>query len=244
VELRLGSEGCIEEAEEEFLEQDYWIGEPEYSVEVILSGKRSVIEGSDLNVIAPYLEDLEVFTSFRAVSQQDYRQLRKQSRREVGRVEEEFSEAVFSHPADRLAAVYEEIGNIPYTHHKFDAEVDGLEEILQEAEQVEESMRKSRRFSVQEVGLKGYSAGKNAVEEFESIQENLSLNVYFRYSFGRNLRGYEEVNGTVELGDGEPNIVIPRENGRAEEEIVQEFIEIYGEDEGPKAVSGLTERKK
>jgi len=187
VRIKSPSQAQLEKAEEEFkdlLHDSNWIGSPEKSVEVLVSGKKSPLYGNSVLAVEPYLGDTHVIASFRSVSSEDYNDLLRENSRKVHRVNEDFAGNDFYFEADRLGEINRKLGISPFSNYVFEADFKALNEDFYNALLFEKVVSDKDVFEITQGGISGQSRGENVSDTFEQVQKNLSVNVELNYMPG------------------------------------------------------------
>jgi len=202
--------------------EDSWVGKPESSMELhLLSGTRD-IEAQSFRRLEPRLDNLRVFGCIKNLSAERMRELNQNEKYGSRRVEinRSYAEEGNWEMSSYLQSIYGAVPDqdVSLEFFSVDADLENLNYNIAVGEEIEETMREDKDFSVTGVELNAFSEGNFPENTYGKLKSSLFCNIHFLYGGDENLtqeynaitdqwgdpNNYSGVPGVVKVGEERP----------------------------------------
>lgn len=188
----------------ESFREDSWLGRPESSLELHLLSGTKPLDAASFGRLEPFLDNLRVLGCFKDISIEDMFELQHDedySHRLV-EIDRAYAEEGNWEMSSYLESIYDAVPDRDVSLEFFseEADIDNLSYNSAIVEEIEDSMREDKDFSITGIELNAYNEGSDAENVYNGLENSLFFDIYFLYGGDQTLvREYNQV--TDDWGD-------------------------------------------
>ena len=158
----------------------------------------------------------------RGVSDEEYSELRAENTGKMRRVGDKFLGTNFYFEGDKLEEAYHKLGIEPFSNYVFDVEFEGVVEDFSNALLFEKAVADENSLQVNQGSLSARSSGGTISDTFDTVQDNLSVEVRLEY-----LAGTDPVHCSGTFNSGEAQFKAKDSSPNEEKEAERIMRDIY-----------------